>query len=35
MNLQYKELKIRNATLEDVNQLQMWWNDGRKRRKVW
>ena len=29
MNLKYKELKIRNATLNDVNQLKIWWNDGK------
>ena len=29
MLVEYKNLKIRQATLQDVNQLMMWWNDGK------
>ena len=29
MDINYKELRIRNATLNDVTQLQTWWNDGK------
>ena len=29
MLLNYKNLTIRNATIDDANQLSIWWNDGK------
>lgn len=29
MDLHYQDLCIRNATIEDAKQLEIWWNDGK------
>lgn len=29
MRLQYKNLTIRNAAVEDADLLALWWNDGK------
>ena len=28
MKIEYKDIQIREATIEDAEQLYIWWNDG-------